>query len=230
LATSIISAAKMPPVSAWRVRTGRVRNEPVEPRQGGSEQHDLHDVEQHADTARHRADQATRGGDRIGGDGQAGGEQQRAERDGGPVDHHPLGQRTRPLHAPDAVERAVDREHQRERRHQQRRQPGHAQPARLARELREVAEHLARDRIRHQAFHQPALQAVLQLAEHRERGEHRQRHGEKRHQRDGGGEGQAARGEAEPVLAEALAERQRGGLPREGREVGGELAQVHRPL
>jgi hypothetical protein len=51
-----------------------------------------------------------------------------------------------------------------------------------------------------------------------------------RHQRDGGGEGQAAGGQAEPVFAEALAQRARRRQPGKAREVGEQLAQIHRPL
>jgi Asp-tRNA(Asn)/Glu-tRNA(Gln) amidotransferase A subunit family amidase len=77
-------------------------------------------------------------------------------------------------------------------------------------------------------LHQPGLQRALQLAEHRERGEHRQRHRKERHQRNGGGEGEAAGRQAQAVLAEALAQRQRGGAPRKHRQVLQELAKVHR--
>ena len=50
-------------------------------------------------------------------------------------------------------------------------------------------------------------QRALELREHREGREHRQHHRHQRHERDQRREGQAARGEAEPVFAKALAQR-----------------------
>ena len=54
---------------------------------------------------------------------------------------------------------------------------------------------------------QEPLQRRVHLLEHREGAEHRQADGRERHQRDQRREGQAARGQPEPVLAEALVQR-----------------------
>jgi hypothetical protein len=150
--------------------------------------------------------QPARGRQRIRGQRQAGAQQQRAQRDGGPVDQHALAQRPQTAHAPDVVERTVDGEDQRQRGGQQHGKTPPPQPVGLGRELREVAQHLARDVVGHQALDQPALQHILQLAEHGEGREHGQRHRNEGHQRQDGGEGQAAGRQAQAVFTEALAQ------------------------
>ena len=105
-----------------------------------------------------------------------------------------------------------------------------AEPARPAGELRDVAEHLPRDRVRLQALHQPGLQVRLQLAEDREGGEQRQGHREERHQRDHGGEGQAAGRQPQPVLAKARAQGPQGRPPGKADEVFEQRAPIHRPV
>ena len=198
------NSAAGPGVAAPHRRVGHVA---VQRGQAGRQQEEFEDIEQHLHRPGHGGNQPARCRDHIGADAQAGAQQQRPQRHDRPVDQHPLAERPRPLDAPDAVERAVDGQHQRQRRDEQHPQADRAQPAGLARELRQVAQHLPGDRVRDQALHQPGLQGALQLAEHRKRREHRQRHREERHQRHRGGEGEAAGRQAQPVLAEPLAQR-----------------------
>jgi len=149
------------------------------------------------------------------------------QRDGRPVDEHPLRERPRRAHAPDVVECLVDREDQRDGGDQQHDQARDAQAAGLARELVQVAQHLPRDVVGNQALDEPALQPALHLREHREDGEQRQRHREERHHRDGGREGQAAGREAEPVFAKTLAQHRCGVAPRKARKIPPELPAIH---
>ena len=74
----------------------------------------------------------------------------------------------------------------------------------------------------HEARDQEPLQCGVHLLEHRKGAEHRQTDGRERHQRDQRREGQAAGGQPEPVLAEALVQR----LQR--REPGPALQRVQR--
>ena len=159
--------------------------------------------------------------------GQTGAQQQGPQRDGGPVNQHTLRKRPRLAHAPDAVERAVNRQHHGNRGDHQHSQTGHTQPAGLARKLRQVAQHLARNAVGNQALDQPGLQGTLQLGKHRKGREDGQRHREKRHQRNRGGEGQAAGRQAQMVLAKAVAQRDRGVPPREFRKVSQYLLHIH---
>jgi hypothetical protein len=208
----------------------RVGHVAIQRRQPQRQQQELAEVQRHAHAARHRPDQPARAGKDIRGDAQADTQQQRAERHHRPVDQHPLAQWSRTPDAPDVVQRAIDRDDQRESGKEQRGQSRGPQPARLAGELGQIAQHLARDGVRDQALHQPALQRTLHRVEHRERRQNRQRHREQGHQRDHRGEGEAARGEAEPVLAETLTKLQGRRLPGKASQVRQQLAQVHRPL
>jgi hypothetical protein len=115
--------------------------------------------------------------------------------------------------SPDVVERAVYGEDQRHRRDHQNGKARHAQLAGLGGELRQIAQHLARDGFGDQAVDQPAFQHDLHAREDGERREQRQRHREERHQGQHRGEGQAAGGHAQPVLAKAFAQRVRGIAP-----------------
>ena len=135
-------------------------------------------------------------------------EQQRPERHRGPVDEHALRDRPRLAHAPDRVERAVDRQHQRERGDDQHHQADGAEPVRLAGELRQRQPAPAWRWCRAPgSAGSTSRSATWKRREHREGREHRQHHRDQRHQRDQRREGQAARGEAEPVFAKALAQR-----------------------
>jgi hypothetical protein len=92
--------------------------------------------------------------------------------------------------------------------------PAMPEAARLACELVQVAEHLARDVVGDQALDEPALQAALHLGEHGEHGEEGQRHREERDHRDGGREGQAAGRQPEAVFTETLPQHRCGVAPR----------------
>ncbi len=178
-------------------------------------QHELGGVEHQPHAPGQGTTAAARGPHKVRGDAQTRGDQQRPQRDGRPVDQQALPEGAWPAHAPDGVERAVDGEHQAECREEQHREAGPAQATRASGKLREITQHLARDVVRDQAFHQPLLQHVLELGKHRKRCEQRQRHGQQRYQGDGGGKRQAAGGETQAVLAEALAQRKGRGLPGE---------------
>ena len=208
----------------------RVRHVPVQRAQRAHQQQELQRVDQELDRARQARHQPARRGRHVGGGAQAQRQQQRPERDRRPVHQHPLGQRPRAAHAPDRIERAVDREHQRQRAHHQRTEADGAEPAGAAGELRDVIEHLPRDGVRHQALHQPGLQVRLQLAEDGKGGEERQGHREERHQRDHGGEGQAAGRQPQPVLAKARAQGPQGRPPGKADEVFEQRAPIHRPV
>ena len=115
---------------------------------------------------------------------QTAGQQQGAQGDGAPVNQQPLRQRSALPHPPDAIERAIDGGDQGQYGESQHRQAHRSQSTGLAGELGQIAQHLAGNVLRHQAFDQPGLQRALQLGKHRKGGEDGQHDGEKRHQRD----------------------------------------------
>ena len=83
----------------------------------------------------------------------AGSEDQRAERDGRPVEEDALSPRPLPADLPDGIERVVDGVDQRDGRIDQRREANHSELARLGAELIQIAHHLPGDTIRNQALH-----------------------------------------------------------------------------
>jgi hypothetical protein len=116
-------------------------------------------------------------------------------------------------HPPNGIQGAVDGEHQRDRRKQQGHKTQKAQAAGLAGELGQIAQHLARNAVWNQAFHQPALQHRLKLAKQGKGCEHRQGHRQQRHQGNRGGEGQSTCGLAQAVIPKALAQPGQGHTP-----------------
>jgi uncharacterized membrane protein len=133
-----------------------------------------------------------------------------------PVDQHPLAQRARLAHTPDAVECAVDGQHQRQRGGHQQEQAQRTQAARLARKLGQRAQHRLGNAIGHQVVQEVLLQRRFETGEHREGTEHGQHHRDQRNQGDERGEGQAACRLAQAVFAEALAQRAQGLEPGPG--------------
>ena len=170
------------------------------------QQHELEAVEQPAQPARQHIDHAARGGGHIGGDGNAGPQQQRPQRHGRPVKNQALLQGPGVFHPPDLPEGALDGDHQGQCGQEHRHQTDRAQTAGLARELGQVTQHLARDALGHQALDQPALDGVLEFAKERKGREHRQPHREQGNQGQHGGEGQRTRAHAQPRFAKAAVE------------------------
>ena len=130
----------------------------------------------------------------------------------GPVDQHALRDRPRLAHAPDRVERAVDRQHQRERGDHQHHQADDAEPARLGRELGQRGQHRLGDGVGHQALQEVLLQRLLEASRTSGTREQRQHHRHQRHQRDQRGEGQAAGGERRGGLRGSAARSVRSGV------------------
>ena len=181
----------------------RVGHIVVEPGHACGQHHELYGIKDKSQAAGQCIDQALGRRHHIGRQHQAKAQQQRPQRDGSPVNQHPLAQRPQLAHAPDVVERAVDGQDQRKGRDHQDGEADQAQLTGLGGELREIAQHLARNGLGNQAVHQPALQHLLRLAKDREGREQGQRHGKKRHQRQQRCESKTAGGHAQTVFLEA---------------------------
>jgi len=175
-------------------------------RHAAGHQKKLQRIQNQRHAARQSAHHAFGGRHDVGSNAQTHTQQQRTQGDRRPVNEHALPKRPGRAHAPDAVERAVNGEYQSQRRAQQHGKPGHTQFIGLASELVEVAQHLARNIVWHQAFYQPLLQHILKLGEHRKRGEYRQRDRNKGHQSNGGGKSEATGSQAQTVFPKPLAQ------------------------
>ena len=169
-----------PRIAPWHLHVGNVA---IQPRHAAREQDEFDRIKDETRTVRQGLAQPPgRRRRHPGGERQADRQHQRTERDRGPIDQHALAQWPQLAHAPDVVERAVDRENQHQGRDHQDRQTHRAQATRLGRELREVVQHRPRNGVRDQAVHQPALQQQLHFSEDRKCGKNRQRHGHEGHQ------------------------------------------------
>ena len=182
-------------------------------RHDGSHHAELHRIEQQPDAARQTGDQPFGRGNGIRGHGHAQAEDQRPHGHRGPVNQHALAQRARGTHAPDGIERAVNRENHGQDAEHQYHQTGQTELVGFTGKQGQVAQHLACYVLGHQALHQPFLGNVLELAENRKRGDDRQHHGNHGHQRNRGRESEAAGRHAQTVLREALPQRDKGLAP-----------------
>jgi hypothetical protein len=176
-------------------------------RHGRCKHQELSAIEQQADAARQRGHQALGSADGGRGQREAEAHQQRPQRERSPVDQKTLAKRTRPPNPPDGIERTVHRHHERQRCGDQQAEAHGAKSAGLVRELHEQPQHRPGDAVGHQGAEELTLQRVLQVREHGESREDRQGHRHERHERDERGEREAARREAQPVLAKAFGQR-----------------------
>ncbi len=136
----------------------RVRHIVEEPGHRGGHQRELEHVQHEPHAAGQALHDALRRRERVRRHREAHAERERPERDGGPVDEHALRDRPRRAHAPDGIERAVDRQHQRDRRQHEHDEADAAEALRLGGELVERRQHRARDGVGHERLQEVLLE------------------------------------------------------------------------
>ncbi|KAF1852339.1 hypothetical protein Lal_00037067 [Lupinus albus] len=152
---------------------------------------------------RQALDRTASGGRQIRGHADGNPDQERPQRDDGPVHQHPLHQRTGLLDAPDLVEHALDGGHG-QHRGQDQEHPAHGRDARrFGGELVQVAQDGVGHALGHEVLDEVGFQRGAEGREQREGRKQRQRDGQHRHQREDGGEGQAAGYLRQAVLAQS---------------------------
>ena len=185
-----------------------IRHEHIQRRVGEPVEDNRCVVDHAAQPSRHASDRVLRQRPEVRTRRQAGTDQDRPQRDDGPVDQHALADRPALVHLPDVVQHAVDRHDHRQRRDAEEDQPGRGQARCLLRKFAEIAQHRGGDLCRQRPLHQ-RLECLAKLREegkHRKKGE---RHCKERHDRQDRRERQAAGNLLQARLAAAPVREQR---------------------